>query len=428
MENFENEIQRSYEDFIFIPTMMFKSIGYDFLYQPKPKWQDMLMRVYFFLGLASHYYIIYYLMLRIIQWDTLAGDPVTIVRYAEIFFLLLNSETKVATFLFYRKRIRELITKLQMVFPGSDSERRYYNVNSFYWPRVIRYGVYYFCFVVLLLIFGPCLQSTCIYLYQRCTIGNQAKFPYLRAYPMKVSFDSNSPLNYVFSQILEFTSTHFFMTFNIGTDVWIMCLSAQICMHFAYLGRQLSSYNPSEERSIEDCEFLVSVVQKHKYVIGFHKELNNIFGILLAYNLFATASTLCCVAFYTIVCGFNLNGVSFLSYFISCAAQFYMVCYYGQQLIDLVGLQEKIRIRVLNKSVNENFRLQSEALPNAAYSQTWYNGSPAYRKQLLLIMLNTDKPVVLSAKGIIIISLDTFKNMMNITYRFFAIMRRVLDD
>ncbi|KAH8299911.1 hypothetical protein KR044_007386 [Drosophila immigrans] len=393
METFAKETQRNYEDFIFIPSMMFKSIGYDFLNSPKPRWLDLMMRGYFLIGLGTHYYIIFYLVLRIIQWDTLSGDPVNIVRYAEIFFLTINSEIKIITFLYYRNRIRDLCDKLRIVYPSNDSERRYYNVNSFYWPRVIRYGVYYFCFVVLLVVFGPCVQSTCLYFYQRCTIGSEAKFPYLRAYPMQLSFDANSPLNYLFAQILEFTSSHFYMTFNIGTDVWMMCLSGQICMHFAHLGRLLADYSPSNERSFEDCEFLVSVVRKHHHIVSFHKELNDIFGMLLAYNLFTTASTLCCVAFYTIVRGFNLDGVSFLSYFISCAAQFYMVCYYGQQLIDL-----------------------SESLPQAAYSQTWYNGSATYRKQLLLIMLNTNKPVVLSAKGVIIISLDTFTNVSSIKY------------
>lgn len=58
--------------------------------------------------------------------------------------------------------------------------------------------------------------------------------------------------------------------------------------------------------------------------------------MLLAYNLFTTAGTLCCAAFYTIVQGLNLNAFSFLLYFISCAAQFYTVCHYGQWMMDLV--------------------------------------------------------------------------------------------
>ncbi|XP_034478531.1 odorant receptor 49a isoform X2 [Drosophila innubila] len=269
MSQTKQQSQRSYEDFIFIPSMMFKSIGYDLFNVPKPLWQNLLMRAYFLIGLASHYYIIYYMMLRIIQWDTLSGDPVTIMRYAEIFFLTINSEIKICTFIYYHNRIRELSNKLRIIYPRNESERRIYNVNIYYWPRIIRYGVCYFCLVVLLVVFGPFLQSTCLYLYQRHTVGNEAKFPYLRAYPMQLSFDSSSPLNYVLSQILEFTSSHFYMTFNIGTDVWMMCLSGQICMHFGHLGHQLANYHPSRERSIEDCEFLVSVVRKHHHVLRY---------------------------------------------------------------------------------------------------------------------------------------------------------------
>ncbi|KAM8714050.1 hypothetical protein ACLKA7_014243 [Drosophila subpalustris] len=329
MTKAEDEIQRSYEEFIHIPNMAFKLIGYDLFDSPKPLWLKLLMRAYFLAGLASHYYIISYMMLRIIQWETLAGDPVTIMRYAEIFFLTINSEIKIFTFLYYRTRIRELSDKLRFIYPRNKSERRDYNVNLYYWPRLIRYGFYYFAMVVLLVVFGPCLQSACMYLYQRFTVGNEAKFPYLRAYPMQLSYDANSPLNYVLTQILEFTGSHFFMTFNIGTDVWMMCLTCQICIHFAHLGQQLANYSPSRERSTEDCEFLVSV---------------------------------------------------------------------------------------------------SETLPQAAYTQNWYDGSPMYRKHLLLIMSSTGKPAVLTAKGVINISLDTFKNMMNITYRFSAIIRKVLDD
>jgi len=267
MAGSKEQSQRSYEDFIYIPSMMLKLIGYDVIKTPRPFWQNLLMRGYFLLGLGSHYYIIYYMMLRIIQWDTLSGDPVTIVRYAEGFFLIINSEIKIFTFMYYHKRIRDLSNKLRIIYPKDESERRNYNVNEYYWPRIIRYGVYYSCLIVLLVIFGPCLQSTCIYIYQHHTVGNEAKFPYLRAYPMQLSFDTNSPLNYIFAQFLEFTSSHFYMTFNIGTDVWMMCLSGQICMHFGHFGRQLANYSPSRERSVEDCEFLIGIVQRHLHIL-----------------------------------------------------------------------------------------------------------------------------------------------------------------
>lgn len=44
------------------------------------------------------------------------------------------------------------------------------------------------------------------------------------------------------------------------------------------------------------------------------------------------------MAFYTMVEGFNLEGISYLMLFFNVAAQFYMVSSYGQMLIDLVRL------------------------------------------------------------------------------------------
>lgn len=266
----KEEIQKNYGDFVYIPNIIFKSIGYDFLDSPKPRWQEYLLRVYLIFSLGCHSYVMYFMVLRIFQWETLSGDPENIVRYGELFFLIINTETKLFTFLYYRQRVLALNRKLNEIYPQEECERRNYRVNEFYWPRIIRYGVYYFFFVFVLVVFAPLVQSTCIYIYQCYSLGhNAARFPYLRAYPMRLSFNTNNPINYVIVQIMEFAGSHFFMNFNIGTDVWMMCLSSQICLHFSHLGRQLASYSPNRDQPIRDCEFLITIVRKHLYVLGY---------------------------------------------------------------------------------------------------------------------------------------------------------------
>ncbi|XP_017835433.1 odorant receptor 49a [Drosophila busckii] len=394
----------SYEEFIYMPNIIFKSLGYDILETPRPFWQKILMRVYLAICFCSHLYIVFYLFLRIIQWDTIRGNPSNFIRYAELFFLVLNSEIKIISFVYYRHRLQQLIFKLRDIYPVESCCKKY-RVGDFYWSRTAIYGFRYFFFSVLTVLFSPLLQSVLVYFYQYFKIRNEAQFPYLRAYAMQLSFETKSPLNYALAQLLEFTCTHFIMNFNMGTDVWMMSLSALICMHFAYLGQQLEQYKPSRYQEREDCAYLSNIVRKHRHLLGMHKELNNIFGMLVAYNLFTTASILCCVAYYTMVQGFNLGGVSYLMYFVSCSAQFYAVCHFSQLLIDL-----------------------SENLAKSAYSQTWYDGSIAYRKQLLFFILKTQKPVYLTAHGVIIISRDTFKILMKITYNAFALMSRVIEN
>jgi len=43
------------------------------------------------------------------------------------------------------------------------------------------------------------------------------------------------------------------------------------------------------------------------------------------------------MAYYTVVQGFNMEGISYMMLFVSVAAQFYMVSLHGQMLIDFVG-------------------------------------------------------------------------------------------
>ncbi|XP_030558007.1 odorant receptor 49a [Drosophila novamexicana] len=397
-------VERNYDDFTHVPNLIFKSMGYDFLDTPRrvPSWQRILLRIYWILCLLSHWYMVYYLILRTVEWDTLAGNPTTIMRYAIVYFFVLNSDMKFIIFMHHRRRLRELNNRMRALYPKDDCERRAYRVNDFYWPRIARYGVYYYYFVVFVVVVGPILQATGTYIYQRFTSSSEIKFIYLSTFPME-RIKSMTPLTYAFSQAVDFVFTHFVMNINLGTDIWMMCLCGQLCMHFAHLGRQLEAYRPNRHHQLEDCEFLVSIVRKHQLLFTLHMELDNIFGMLMAYNLFSTATTLCCVAFYSILQGLNREGFGFLLFFFSCSAQFYMVCYYGQLLIDL-----------------------SQSIALAAYIHTWYEGSPTYRKYLLLIMQRAQRPVMLSAKGVIIISLVTFTNLMNMTYRFFAIIRRVL--
>jgi len=55
------------------------------------------------------------------------------------------------------------------------------------------------------------------------------------------------------------------------------------------------------------------------------------------------------------------------------------------------------------------YLFQSTKISEAAYENKWYDGSLRYKKKILFIMGRAQRPAEISAKGIIIISLDTFK-------------------
>ncbi|EDW85832.2 uncharacterized protein Dwil_GK22930 [Drosophila willistoni] len=331
--------------------MVFKSMGYDFLSGSKPLWQHLLLSAYFGLGFVINCYISYYMILRILQWDTLSGNPKLIMRYAIMVFVMLNSDVKFFAFVAYRRRLRLLNSALKRLHK----------------------------------------------------MGKDDTFQFIRAYPMELGFSTKTLSGYVIATIVESAFSLLTMNVNLGTDLWLVCLSTQISMHFDHVAKKLNQYNPSNGNEQENHQFVIDLVNEHQLIFSLHKELNHLFGVLLAYNLFSTASSLCCVALYTIVQGLNLEGLSYLLFFFTTAAQFYVVCHSGQILID-----------------------SSNSIAAAAYKQNWYDSATSYKKSLLLILMRAQKPAELSARGIIIISLDTFTILINITFRFFAVVRTVL--
>jgi len=74
-------------------------------------------------------------------------------------------------------------------------------------------------------------------------------------------------LGYAVAYVIDFTYSQLIVNVSLGTDLWMMCISSQISMHFAYLANVLSSYCPSRERERQDCNFLAGVVKRHQLIL-----------------------------------------------------------------------------------------------------------------------------------------------------------------
>jgi len=152
---------------------------------------------------------------------------------------------------------------LKKIYPHDDQKQEEYHVNRFYLSRTTRYVLCLYYFTMVLMALGPLIQSCIMYL-----IGfGKAKFSYQRIFPTRLSFDSETPLGYVVAYVIDFTYSQLIVNVSLGTDLWMMCISSQISMHFAYLANVLSSYCPNRERERQDCYFLAGVVKRHQLIL-----------------------------------------------------------------------------------------------------------------------------------------------------------------
>ncbi|XP_030376367.1 odorant receptor 85f-like [Scaptodrosophila lebanonensis] len=395
----------SFDDFFWMPETAFRLMGYDALRRSKSAWLELLMWVFYIFCGVIHTFFNCIMIYRLYEMDFKETHISLIMRYATEITFVINSDTKFVTYLWHRSSIQRVHARLAELYPQTTPMRLQYQVEKYYWSRALRILIALYFGASALMVEGPLLESMYMYVRDWLHMGRQhAQFSYLHYYPF-ISLDAEKPslVGYIGTYLGENLHTLVMVNSNMGLDLWMVCFVGQLCMHFDYIGRTLQAYQPDRQHDVADCEFLAHLVVKHQRLMEIQKEINSIFGESLILNLITTAGVFCTVGVYILLQGLDLEGVSYLIFIFTAIAQLYLICYYGELITSL-----------------------STYVGQAAYSHTWYNASQAYKKQLLLIMLRSQRPAELSAMGFLALSVDTFKQLMSVSYRVFALIRTMI--
>ncbi|XP_023034662.2 odorant receptor 85f-like [Drosophila willistoni] len=211
------------------------------------------------------------------------------MKYISVIAYWINSDVRFFTSL-QHKVISRLRDNLEALYPKTKEQRKDYNVNEFYWPRLLIFLVRTYIITAVAIVFEPLCTS-------------------------------------VFNVHM--------VSSNMATDLWLVCFQMQICMHFNYIAKSLQNYKPHRNHDKEDREFLARLVDKHNVLIDLQREINRIFGGSMLLSLLNSAVVLCFVSLYVEVQGLNMDGVSMLMFTCTSTLQLYLVCYYGQLVSTL---------------------------------------------------------------------------------------------
>ncbi|XP_030242608.1 odorant receptor 85f [Drosophila navojoa] len=385
----------NYEDFTWIPTISYRLCGFDVLdtpNKPRPLW----MKLYHWACVCSHICCVCFMFRRIIERDTINNISL-IMRYATLVTYVVNSDTKYGTSQ-QKQAFQRLNGKLAKLFPKSKQSKIDHRVDEYYWPRptIVLIVVYYGSSAMVVL--GPLLQSGYIYLMEN-------RFSYVHCYPYYIFDPEQDPLwQYFLIYALEWLHSTLMVISNMSTDLWLVSFEVQICMHFDYIARSLENYKPNSTRDPKDRKFISQIVNRHNDLLELQEEINGIFGSSLLLSLLTTAGVFCTVAVYTQIQGLNLEGITYVVFMLTASSLVYLVCYYGEKVKSL-----------------------STYITNAAYNHNWSDAPPDYKKSLLIIIARAQRPAELTAMGYLPVSLDTFKQVMTVTYRVFALIRQMIE-
>ncbi|XP_037931600.1 odorant receptor 49a-like [Teleopsis dalmanni] len=392
------------EKLFWTPNFIYKMVGYDFLQTRKPKRIKYIMNTFIFCAVICHFFC-KYIMFKYMFEKARALEILSALRIAIFASYAVDSNIKFLAFIINRKRMRKIHFILSKIYPKSQEEQNIYAVYENNRSPIIRVTLQIFYISCFLVIIGPIIETACKFLYQLVTLGfSNASLDYSKPMPMEYDFDFRSAALYLPIYAIEALNVHFTTVTNIGTDLWLISYVMQVCMHLKFICRMLEKYEPERNNEKMDCAFLGSLIKKHQLMLYISNQLKDIFGISLAFNLISTTTVLCGIAGYlSITLDLSLEFCFLIGFLLTVSAQFFLVCFYGQQLKDL-----------------------SEQIALAAYKNAWYNGSKAYNNMIWIIMMRAQKPAELYAKGFQSICLDTFKTSMGMTYRVFALLRHLL--
>ncbi|KAI8038620.1 hypothetical protein M5D96_008528 [Drosophila gunungcola] len=167
--------------------------------------------------------------------------------------------------------------------------------------------------------------------------------------------------------------------------------------------RQVAIRYPDGDRDSRQLrEEIIACIRYQQGIIEYMDHINELTTMVFLFELMAFSALLCALLFMLII----VSGTS----------QLIIVCMY----INMILAQ----ILALYWYANE-LREQNLAVATAAYDMEWYTFDVPVRKNIIFMMMRAQRPASILLGSIRPITLELFQNLLNTTYTFFTVLKRV---
>ncbi|CAK9813035.1 Odorant receptor Or1 [Anthophora plagiata] len=177
---------------------------------------------------------------------------------------------------------------------------------------------------------------------------------------------------------------------------------------FCHRARNLPALLLETRRNIESREdfkkrcnrILGNFVEYHLEVYKFTQTVNTVFQYMI-FLQFSISSTVLCLSIYKMstIDPFSMNFVWCASYLCCMLTQVYLYCWFGNEVT-----------------------LKSEKVGDAIYEMDWTTLPTDMRKDLLLIIARSRRPVKMTSGHIVVLSAKSFMSIMKITYSSYNLL------
>ncbi|XP_001359524.3 putative odorant receptor 85d [Drosophila pseudoobscura] len=296
-----------------------------------------------------------------------------------------------------RDQLTNVVREMEKLHPKEGHHQKAYDVES-HLSGYSRYSKFYFG-MHLVLIWTYNLYWAVYYLVCDFWLGIRhfvRMLPYYCWVPWDWSTNSSYYLMYVSQNMAGQTC----LSGQLAADLMMCALVTLLVMHFIRLGRGIEEHVAGLLSPQQDLEFLQAAVVYHQRLLQLCHNINEIFGVSLLCNFVSSAFIICFVGFQMTIGG-KIDNLVMLVLFLFCAlVQVFMITTYAQRLLDA-----------------------SERIGEAVYNHDWFQADLPYRKMLIFMVRRSQQASRLKATIFLNVSLVTVSDLLQLSYKFFALLR-----
>nr|QNH68052.1 odorant receptor 28 [Apriona germarii] len=210
-----------------------------------------------------------------------------------------------------------------------------------------------------------------------------------------------------FETLIAFTGA----SFDVAVDVLTVLYMDLCAVQFVLLKHRLvqlgSTYTGDE---VMDDRLRVEKLKKYVNHNDYTYRLCNVVEETLSIGVFVQilcSSAIICFSLFQLLLT-PVKSIEFgllIGYTIDMLWQLGTYCILGQKVLD-----------------------SSDTITEACYMSKWYSCSLEFKKNLLVIMNRTNKPVILLAGGVFPLNLNTMMNILSTTYSFFTLIWNMYNE
>ncbi|KAH8346944.1 odorant receptor 85b-like [Drosophila kikkawai] len=186
---------------------------------------------------------------------------------------------------------------------------------------------------------------------------------------------------------------------QISTDLLLVAVVTQLVMHFDCLSSTMENHQLTGKWQ-EDSRFLRDIVRYHEGILRLADVVNDIFGVPLLLNFMVSSFVICFVGFQMTVGVAPDMIIKLMLFLFSSMSQVYLICHYGQMVADA-----------------------SSGMSLATYNQNWTHADVRYKRALVIIMVRAQKTTYLKATIFLDITRASMTDLLQLSYKFFALLR-----